>query len=206
MINMNMDKRARAMKFFAVAAILVVMCSSVVWASGGSEGHDEHHGFDWMAFLGKTFNAVFLFGGLIFFLRKPIIKLLSQKSLDVREDIEHRENALKDTSNQLDLMRQRLEKLEDEIAGLKKDAEKSGQEEQKRIETIGAQEAQRILELADAEINTKMENAVRNLKARIADLTIDQFKQDIQKKLDKKTHEKIIENNIRISGDIIERE
>lgn len=203
---MNMDKVARASKILIIAIIMVLLCSPAIWAGGGGGGHDEHHGFDWMAFLGKTFNAVLLFGGLIFFLRKPIIKLLTQKSLDVREDIEQREQTLKDTSAQLDQMRLRLEKLEDEIAGLKKDAEKSGQEEQKRIEHIGAQEAQRVLELADAEINTKMENAVRNLKARIADLTIDQFKQDIQKKLDKKTHEKIIENNIRISGDIIERE
>lgn len=203
---MNMDKVARALKIFTVAAMLVVMCSSMVWAGGGGGGQDEHHGFDWMGFLGKTFNVVLLFGGLIFFLRKPIIKLLTQKGLDIQEDIEHREQTLKETSAQLDQMRQRLEKLEDEIAGLKEDAKLSGQEEQKRIENIGSQEALRVLELADAEINTKMENAVRNLKARIADLTIDQFKQDIQKNLDKKTHEKIIENNIRISGDIIERE
>jgi F0F1-type ATP synthase membrane subunit b/b' len=201
-----MDKVVRAIKILALASVMVLLLSTAVWAGGGGGAEDEHHGFDWMAFLGKTFNAVALFGGLIFFLRKPIIKLLTQKTLDVKEDIHQREDQLKHTSSQLDDIRLRLQKLEDEISGIKLDAKKSGEDEQKRIEELAGQEAQRVLDLTDAEIDTKMENAVRNLKSRIADLTIEHFKTDIRKELDKKAHEKIIEKNIQISGDIIERE
>jgi F0F1-type ATP synthase membrane subunit b/b' len=186
-------------------AILVMLLTTALFAGGGGE-EGGHHGFDWMGFLGKLFNSVVLFGGLIFLLRKPIINLLTQKSLDVKNDILQREEDLKTTSGQLEEIRKRLEKIEAEVSGMKQAAEAGGKEEQKRIEELGAKEAQRILDMTDAEIANKIENSVRNLKARIADLTIDHFKQDIQKQLDKNAHEKIIEKNIEISGDIIERE
>jgi len=89
---------------------------------------------------------------------------------------------------------------------MKKTAEEGGNEEKKRIEELGKSEAQRIREITDAEIASKVENSIRDLKAKIADMTIEHFKKDIMKELDEKTHEKIIEKNIDRCGDIIERE
>jgi F0F1-type ATP synthase membrane subunit b/b' len=192
---------AKAMKTLIIV-IIMVLFSSVLHASG-AEGH---HGFDWMGFLGKLFNATLLFGGLIFFLRKPITEMLTQKSLDIKTEILQKEEEVKSTSSQLDEICKRLDKIEEEVSGMKVAAKESGEQEQARIEELGKKEAQRIVELTEAEIATKIENSVRNLKARIADLTIDHFKKDIETQLDKKAHEKIIEKNIEISGDIIERE
>lgn len=89
---------------------------------------------------------------------------------------------------------------------MKESAEKSGIDEKERMEAMGKKEAQRIVDLTAEEIDSKVETSIRNLKAKIADLTIDHFRKDIQAHLDKKAHEKIIEKNIEISGDIIERE
>jgi F0F1-type ATP synthase membrane subunit b/b' len=171
-----------------------------------SEGeHGEHH-FDWWGFIGKSFNALILFGGIILLLRKPLIKLLAQKSTDIKTDIELREKEVERTTNQLQKIHERLEKIEEEVAHMKQTAEESGNQEKKRIEELGVKEKQRILDVTEAEINTKVENSIRNLKARIADLTIEHFKTDIQKQLDKKAHEKIIEKNIQRCGEIIERD
>lgn len=172
---------------------------------GSASGHGEYH-FDWWGFIGKSINSIILFGGIILLLRKPLIKLLSQKSVDISTDIQQREKEVERTTKELEKIHKRLEKIEEEVAGMKQTAEKSGNEEQKRIEEMGAKEAQRILEVTEAEINTKVENSIRNLKARIADLTIEHFKADIQKQLDKKAHEKIIEKNIQKCGEIIERD
>ena len=185
-----------------VLVILILVLTAPAFAEGG---HEEHH-FDWWGFLGKTFNATVLFGGLIFLLRKPLRKLLEQKSLEVKNDIIQREEEVKRTSGQLEEIRRRLDRIEEEITGMKQAAEKSGQEEQKRIEELGEKESQRISALNEAEIANKVENSIRNLKSRIADLTIEHFKKDIETRLDKKAHEKIIEKNIEICGDIIERE
>lgn len=195
-----MDKRAK---------VLVIVLLTMVLAVPGfaEEGHgDGHHGFDWWAFLGKTFNAVVLFGGLIVFLRKPLIKLLAQKSLDVKNDIQQREEEIIKTTSQVEDLQKRLDKIETEVNAMKTAAGKSGGEEKQRLEELAKSESQRIKELTEAEIDTRIDNAVRSLKSRVADLTIDHFKKDIEKHLDKKAHEKIIEKNIDICGDIIERE
>jgi F0F1-type ATP synthase membrane subunit b/b' len=202
-------------KIKVVAAVIGVMILALILttpAFGFAEGnhetggeHKEHH-FDWWQFLGKSFNSIVLFGGLILLLRKPLIKLLTQKSLDIKTEIQERENEVEKTTSELAKLHNRLEKIEEEVAAMKQSARDSGSEEKKRIEELGAKEAQRIKELTEAEINTKVENSIRNLKAKIADLTIEHFKSDIQKQLDKKAHEKIIEKNIQKCGEIIERD
>lgn len=170
-------------------------------------GEEEHgHHFNWIAFLGKLFNATVLFGGLILLLRKPLIELLSKKSDEIKTDIIQREELVAATTDQLEAIKQRLEKIEAEVMVMKTDAKTVGGEEQKRIEELGKQEARRIVAMTEEEIQNKIDTSVRNLKERIADLTIDHFKKDIQSHLDKKSHQIIIEKNIEISGDIIERE
>jgi F0F1-type ATP synthase membrane subunit b/b' len=190
----------------ALALILTTPAFGFAEGEHENEGaHEEHH-FDWYGFIGKTINALILFGGIILLLRKPLIKILAQKSTDIKTDIELRENEVEKTTNELEKIHKRLEKIEEEVAGMKQTAEESGDQEKKQIEELGAKEAQRILEVTEAEINTKVENSIRNLKAKIADLTIEHFKTDIQKQLDKKAHEKIIEKNIQKCGEIIERD
>jgi len=167
--------------------------------------HGNEHGFNWGQFIGKTINSIILFGGLILLLRKPIIKLLTQKTLEVKTDIQQREEELEKSSSQLKNLHKRLEKIEEEISNMKLSAQEGGNREKQRIEEVGAKEAQRILDLTDSEINMKIENSIRNLKSRIADLTIEHFKKDIQHQLDKKAHEKIIDKNIQRCGEISER-
>lgn len=166
----------------------------------------EHHGFNWWGFFGKVFDSTILFGGIIYLLRKPLINLLAQKSDEVKNDIIGREEQLGSKANQLEGIRERLKKIEDEIQAIRDSAEKSGHEEKKNIEALGKNEAQRILALTEEEIGNKMETAVRNLKEKITDLTIEHFKKDIGAHLDPQTHERLIEKNIEIlSGDGIER-
>ncbi len=185
-------------------ATLMVLCLSLFGFA--EEGHDDgHHGFNWVGFIGKLFDSTVLFGGLIIFLRKPIINLLSQKSLEIKTDIVQREDRLKNSTQQLEDIRQRVERIESEVQAMSAAAKVSGEDEKQRLEDLGKQEAQRIKDLSKEEIDTRVDNAVRRLKEKIADLAIDHFKTGIAEHLDKKNHERIIEKNINISGDIIER-
>ncbi len=197
-----MDKR---IKVLALLVMLVLVVAPAMAEDGGGHGGEGHH-FSWVSFFGKIFNSTVLFGGLIFFLRKPLINLMAQKSLDIKTDIVQREELLQTTTRQLEDIKARLKKIEEEVVTMKESAEKSGIDEKERMEAMGKKEAQRIVDLTAEEIDSKVETSIRNLKAKIADLTIDHFRKDIQAHLDKKAHEKIIEKNIEISGDIIERE
>ncbi len=201
-----MDKRIKVFVIGIVCVWMLLSLTTAVFAGTDGEGREEDHHFNWWGFLGKLFNSTLLFGGLIILLRKPLIKLLAQKSLDVKNDIIQREALVKTTTTQLEAIKKRLEKIEEEVQDMKNSAERSGNEEKKRIQELGEKEAQRIKALTEEEINNKMDSSIRDLKEKIAELTIEHFKKDIESHLDQKAHEKIIEKNIEISGEIIERE
>lgn len=183
--------------------VIFILLSSMVFASG--DGHDEH-GFNWGDFFGKVLNSTLLFGGLFILLRKPVSKMLGERADEIHDDIQTREDNLERTTAQYDELLKRVEEIEGEIDAMKKDAQEAGKSEMQRLEQLGRQEADKILQFTREELQTKTETEIRRLKARIAQMAIDGFKEDIKAKLDKGMHQRIIDKNIEISGDIIENE
>ena len=170
-------------------------------------GHaEEGHHFDWTHFFGQVFNSTVLFGGLFFLLRKPIGKYLADQGLNIKDDIIRREQNLEKTAATLEQIRSRLDKIEEEVGKMKDEAGQGGREEKKKIEILGRQECDIINRRNEEEISQRVESAVRQLKEKIAELAIGRFKKEIEAELDENLHEKIIEKNIDISGEIIERE
>jgi len=183
-----------------ILLIFILLLTTVLAAS--SEG-EEGHGF-WLGFWKKALNSIILFGGLFYLLRKPISKFLGQKSLEIKTEIEEGEKTLSDKSKQMEEINSRLKSIEQEIGQLKEGAKERGSKESERIEQLGADEAKRVLEISEDEINNRIESAIKALKSKVADMAIDNFKQEIKNELDQKLYENLIEKNIKISGDIIE--
>jgi F-type H+-transporting ATPase subunit b len=184
--------------------VLLPICSLML-ASGlaaSTDGEATH--IDWFNLLGKVFNSAVLFGGLILLLRKPLIQMLSQKSLAIQNDIEEREKTLAATEIRLQDVRRRLAEVAAEVEGIKNDAETAGKVELDRLEEAGRIEAERIIALSEEEIRQRVEAAMRAIKGRIADLAIERFREDFKKGLDASTQQKIIERNIDACGGLDE--
>lgn len=173
--------------------------------SAASEGGNEHaYHFDWTAFLGKVFNSVVLFGGLILVLRKPLIEFLSRTGMNIASDIRERGKRIEENSSNLAGVDQRLSRIEDEIERMKKTAQEGGRAEMAKLEETGRRETDRILELTATEINLRIESALKQLREKIADQTIEHFKNDIQRNLDPDIQKKIIDRNIDQIGELDE--
>jgi len=186
-----------------ISIIIFFLITVALFAS--VEGEQTHH-FDWSGFLGSVINAVVLFGGLIYLLRKPIGELLYKRTLEVKTDIINRDKDLENRSNQLKELQNRIDKIEGEVQQIKDISRKNAEHEVKRIEELGKKECEKIELLTKKEIDVKIESSIRRLKSKIADLTVEHFRKDIISELNDKSHDKIIEKNIEISGEIIERE
>ncbi|MBE0665589.1 MAG: hypothetical protein E4H23_04935 [Chrysiogenales bacterium] len=170
--------------------------------SASTEGGTSH--IDWFNVLGKVFNSTVLFGGLILLLRKPLIQMLSQKSSAIQNDILEREKNLSAASARLLDIQQRLAKVASEVDGIKSTAAAAGRDELARLEEAGRQEAERIIALSEEEIRQRVDAAVRAVKGRIADMTIERFKNDFTRSLNDATQQRIIERNIDSCGDLDE--
>lgn len=188
------------------SAIFALLLASALLlsAAAGEEAHAAEHHVDWFGVLGKVFNSTVLFGGLALMLRKPLIRMLAEKSAAVENDFHEREKSLADTTVLLQDIEQRLQKVAVEVAQIKKAASTGGQEELSRLEAAGRAEAARIVALSEEEIRLRVEAAVRSVRSHIADLAIERFQEDFKKGLDDAMQQKIIERNIDASGDIDE--
>jgi len=175
--------------------IILFFSAMVLAASGGEAGVDAHH-VDWLGVLAKVINSTILFGGLAWFLRKPLIKMLSEKGDAVQIDFDRRQKNLAETSVRLEDIELRLKKVKDEVERIKTGAEAAGREELARLEAAGREEAARIIALSEEEIRLRVDAAVRSVKSHIADLAIERFKVDFVKNLDAAMQRKIIERNI----------
>lgn len=202
------NKRFKTKLLIIAAAILFLLFLPVAGgdetAAHGEAGHQEHH-FNWVHFIGQIVNSALLFGGLIFLLRKPIAKVLGERSVNVKIDIEEREKNLKETTKILADIKNRLDRIEEEVEDMRNSARKSGEEEKEKIKALGKQEAERIVRLNNEEIEQKVESSIRRLKEQVANLTIEKFRKEVKEELDNKMHEKIIEKNIDRIGELIER-
>ncbi|MEN8223481.1 MAG: ATP synthase F0 subunit B [Acidobacteriota bacterium] len=180
--------------------LLTIVTSLALNASEGG----EHH-FDWTAFLGKALNSSILIGVFIYFLRKPIIDMLSKKSIEIKDDIVVRESELKDHRSSLAGIQTRLDKIEDEVGSMIDEARKNGEIEAERIKELAELESERIIRNNREEIDARIESSVIELKKKIADMTIEEFRNNYRSILNMDLHKKIIDKNIEISGDIIEK-
>jgi F0F1-type ATP synthase membrane subunit b/b' len=179
--------------------VILILAATALAASGGEEAAAAQH-VDWLGVLGKVINSAILFGGLAWFLRKPLIKMLADKSDAVRTDFDLRQKNLAETSVRLEDIEQRLKKVKDDVAQIKAGAETGGREELARLEAAGREEAARIIALSEEEIRLRVDAAVRSVRSRIADLAIERFKADFVKNLDATMQQKIIERNISACG------
>ena len=183
--------------------IFLILTFLMTIALNASEG-GEHH-FDWTGFFGKVLNSSILIGVLIYFLRKPLIEMLSKKSIEIRDDIVVRESELKDQKNSLSGIQLRLDKIENEVSGMLSEAKKNGDIEAERIKELAKLESERIIRNNRDEIDARIESSIIELKKRIADMTIEEFRNNYRSILNMDLHKKIIDKNIEISGEIIEK-
>jgi len=180
-----------------------LLLAPAAWLAAATGG-EAAHGIDWLGVLAKVFNSTVLFGGLILLLRKPLIQMLTQKSAAIQADIVEREKELAAAELRLRDIGKRLAQVATEVGRIQGSAEAAGRDELARLQEAGRQEAERIVALSEEEIRQRVDAAVRAVKGRIADLAIERFRNDFEKKLDAATQQKIVERNIDACGGLDE--
>ena len=188
-------------KVLAGCCLFLLLLAPLLATDG--EGATFH--FDWSAFLGKVFNAVVLFGGLILILRKPLIRFLTNRGVAIREDFDNRQKKILDIQKQLDQLNSRLDCINEEVGEIHDMAKNSAETKAALLVQSGEKEAERILANAERDVNQMMDVRLRELRGRIAQLAIDHFREEAVGKIGRKEHDRIIERCIKQSGEIVEK-
>lgn len=166
---------------------------SLIFASETEAGHGSSA---WLDFAGKTLNFLILFGGLGYFLYRPIKRWLISKTQNIARIIEETGRARKEAEQQLASVKERLTRIEHEMEELKQKAEGEGLREKERILALAREEATRIEKLTALEIEALRKGAVRELKAYAANLATALAENRIKQKLTPDLHRRLIRRSI----------
>lgn len=149
-----------------------------------------------MDFLGKVVNAVVLFGGLAFLLRKPLKAMLAKRTADVGESIRLAETGRTEAEAKAEESRNGLAGLEGQVLGLKAEAEEAGKREAERISRAAAEEAERLKKFTRQELGEQLRQSVGELKSYAAARATDIARERIRKRLTPEAQAVLIDKSI----------
>lgn len=182
------QRKRRAL--FLLAGLLIglpALLAATEGGAGSSAGKD---------FLGKVVNFTILVGGLVYILRKPVARFLSQRTENVRLALKAAEEASREAESKLRSIEERAQSLQVEVEDMKKKAEAEGLAEKERIMQAAQVEAAKLKNFSRQEVEAHVRSGIRELKAYAADKAFDLALERVKARLNPEAHARLIDKAI----------
>jgi F-type H+-transporting ATPase subunit b len=159
--------------------------------ASGSE-HGGQHAENPLDSVWKWGNFFILFGGLGWYLRKPLREFLETRSRSIEEGLASGRLARESALKQMNEIESRMERLDEEVRALRASAVKEAEEEKARIIASAKMEAQKILEVAQREIEGLKKSARLELKAHVAGLAVKLAEERLQQTVGPEENKRLV--------------
>jgi len=136
----------------------------------------------WMP-LGRLFNLALVVGILVWVARKPLQNFYANRTQTIREQLAEAQAARKEAEAKLAEIEARMSRLDDDLREIKEQAEKEAQEEYQRLLSVAERDAGKIIERARQEIEGMTRSAQLDLKARVAELSVQLAEEKIRREI-----------------------
>jgi len=157
---------------------------------------EENSSSNFLPFLGKSINFIILFGGLAYFLSKPLRNYFKKRSLEIKQSLAQAENLRREAEEKLKEAEVQLESLGEKIDQIKKEAEMVGQREKERIINEAKREAERIKRLSQQEIELLIQGGIQELREYTIEMATILAQERLKKRMTPKEHSLLIEKCI----------
>lgn len=149
--------------------LLFLASTNVAHAAGGG-----------MNYVNQTINLLIFLGLIIFFARKPIMKMVRDRARGIRNEIEDSQKLLKDSKADFDSINEKLTSIEAHIEELRVEATSDAIKLKEEMKERGAAESVRILASAEQSIEELLRRAKRELQAEAVDAAVELATQHIK--------------------------
>ena len=133
----------------------------------------------------------------------PLMKVMRDREEYVANEISEAEKARKEAVTLLEKHKQMVKEVREESQALIERAKKQGESQKEEIIQAARMEAERLKETARLEIQQEKENAVKELREQVASLSVLIASKVIEKELDEKDQEALIQDYIKKAGEKI---
>ena len=151
----------------------------------------QHHESPWSS-VWKWANFFILFGGLGYYLRKPMREFFESRTRSIEEGLRNASEAKEVALRKIREIESRMARLDQEIQALKAEALREADEERARIIETAKTEAHKNLELARREIEGLKKMAHLELKGHVAELAVALAEERLKKMVGPEENKKIV--------------
>ena len=164
-------------------------------AAGGEEEHSFWDTlFHWVNFL--------MIGAGVWYLGKKFaVPLFSQRARGIQEEMERSAQAMKEATQRLGHIEEKLQRLDEEIRDLRRAAFQEAAAEQARMEELAQAEAGKIAQAAEQEIATAAKAARRELQRYSAELAVGLAEKRIRESISPDAEQRILRSFVKDLSD-----
>jgi len=153
----------------------------------------EALGFNWQSLIAQIVNFVILLLVLGLVAYKPVMRMLDERSRKIRESLEQAEMVRQQAAAAEDETKQRIAEATREGQEIVNRALKTGEELRAKAKEEAQAETDTLLVRARGEIARERDEAIDSVRREFADLTVLAAGRVIDRSLDKKAHQELIE-------------
>ena len=168
--------------------MFLVFCL-VAPAPAAAAGQD--HGSP-LSIVWKWGNFILLFGGLAYYLRRPLREFLQARAHGIEEGLASGKRAQEEAGARMSAIEARLARMDEEIDGLRQEATRESEEERRRIIDSSHAEAEKVVAVARREIERLRRTARLELKAHVARLAVDLAEERLRRDLEPGQNQRIV--------------
>lgn len=154
---------------------------------------------------GDALYTLFTFIILLLLLRKfawgPIMAMMKQREEHIANEIDTAERNRKEAEKYLEQQKAEVQKAREEAQAIIENAKKLSEKQGEEIVAKAKEEAERVKNTALAEIQREKEQAVTALREQVASLSVLIATKVIEKELDEKAQEKLIQDYLKEVGE-----
>ncbi len=187
---------------FLIALTGVLLAFCLVLPAAGEEAADgaaaagDDHGSP-LSIVWKWGNFLLLFGGLAYYLRRPLREFLQTRARGIEEGLANGKRAQEEAGAKMSAIEARLARLDEEIDGLRQQAARESDDDRRRIVDNSNAEAEKVVAVARREIEGLQRSARMELKAHVARLAVDLAEERLRKDLEPNQNQRIISRFVR---------
>ena len=161
--------------------------ATVQWLSRMT-GLSVEHAY-WLA---VVLNFALIAGTIIWFLRKKLPGVFSDRTASIKKAMEEASKASAEANQRLSAIEARLSRLDAEIGEIRSAAEREAAAEEARIAAATEDEKRKVVESVEQEITAATKSARRELKAFAANLAVNLAEKQVQ--VDAATDQALVRN------------
>ncbi|MFN8005543.1 MAG: F0F1 ATP synthase subunit B [Terriglobia bacterium] len=178
--------------FFCLLLTPTVTRAEETHQGSSAGGHEKSHEESPWASVFRWANFLILFGGLGYYLRKPMREFFESRSRSIEEGLKNARHAKDEALRKIREIESRMAQLDQEIQALKEQALREADEEKARIVEGAKLEAAKILEMAKREIEGLKKLAHQELKGHVAELAVALAEERLKKTVGAEENKKIV--------------